>query len=123
LSEADFEMRQATVSTTDGTITTAQTIAIPTNSAVLVAAHIVGRRTGGTSGNPQDAAVYIRTARFKNVAGTVTRHNLQSDFTSEDQSSWDGAIEVSGTNAVVRVRGANNNNVLWEVHTFVQVVD
>jgi hypothetical protein len=123
LADADFEMRQATVNTTDATLTTAQTIAIPTNSAVMITAHIVGRRTGGTAGNPQDSAVYIRTARFKNVAGTVTIHNLQSDYTSEDVNQWNATLQVSGTNALVLVQGQTNYNVTWEVHTHIMIVD
>ncbi|MEM4379131.1 MAG: hypothetical protein QXL01_00390 [Thermoplasmatales archaeon] len=123
LAESDWRISQATVTTTDATTTTLASIAIPTDSNVMITAHISGRRTGGSAGNPQDGGVYIRTARLKNIAGTVTIHNLQSDFTSEDQAGWNGTIDVSGTNARLRVTGANNNTVLWEATIFTQIVD
>ena len=119
---ANFEIKQASVLTTNATITTIATIAVPTNSVIMVKAKIIGRRTGGSAGNPQDSAVYERTARFKNIAGVVTRHNLQSDYTSEDQNGFDGTIIASGTNAVIQVRGAANNNMTWAVTYEVQSI-
>jgi hypothetical protein len=112
---ANFEMKQASVSTTDATLTTIATVVIPSNSAVMIKAKIIGKRTGGTAGSPFDGAVYERTARFKNIEGTVTKHNLQSDYTSEDQSVFNGTISVLGTDAAIQVRGAANNNMDWSV--------
>lgn len=123
LAESDFTISQATVATTDATATTAATVAVPTNSSMLLEVRVVGRRTGGSSGAAGDAAHYIRTARLKNVAGTVTLHNLQSDYTSEDQTGWNGTITVTGTNALVRVTGAANNNITWEVTVLKMIVD
>ena len=113
---ANLEMMQAQVSTTDATVTTIATIAVPTDSTLYVEATIIGRRTGGTAGASGDSSIYIRTARLKNVGGTVTLSNLQTDYTTEDQASWNGTITVSGTNALVRVNGAANNNVSWTVN-------
>lgn len=112
---ANFEMFQAQVTTTNATVTTLATIAIPTDSSVVIEAKIVGRRTGGTAGAAQDAATYVRTARVKNVASTVTLPTLQADFTSEDQTPWNGTITVSGTNALISVQGAANNTISWTV--------
>jgi len=112
---ANWEMFQAQVSTTDATVTTVASITVPTDSALLLQAQIVGRRTGGTGGANGDASTYIRTARYKNVGGTVTINNLQSDYTSEDQGSWNGTLDVSGTAARIRVNGSANNNVNWTV--------
>lgn len=123
LAESDFQAQQATVNTTDATVTTLATVAVPTNSSMLLEVRMVGRRTGGTSGSAGDAANYIRTARFKNVAGTVTMHNLHSDYTSEDQSTWNGTLDVSGTSARARVTGAANNNVTWEATILRMIVD
>jgi len=122
LADSDFRVAQATVNTTDASTSTAMTVAIPTDTCVMLTAHVVARRTGGSSGNPQDSAVYVRTARLKNVAGTVTLATLQSDYTSEDQMGWNATVDVNGTNARVRVTGANNNNVQWEVTAF-QIVN
>jgi len=112
-SNANWEMFQAQVATTDATATTLQSITIPTDSVVHITATIVGRRTGGSSGANGDSAIYTRTARFKNVGGTVTIQSLQSDFTSEDQILWNSTLDVSGTSARIRVTGAANNNITW----------
>jgi len=114
-SNTNFEMFQAQVSTTNATVTTIASVAVPIDSVMMIKAKIVGKRTGGTAGSVGDSAVYERTARFKNISGTVTRHNLQSDYTSEDQGIFDGTIIVSSTNASIQVRGAANNNMDWIV--------
>jgi hypothetical protein len=113
--KANYEMFQAQVSTTDATVTTLDSVTIATDSAALIEAKIVGRRTGGTSGTAQDAAVYVRSARFRNQAGTLTIQNLQSDYTSEDQNPWNATLDVNGTSARIRVTGAANNNIDWTV--------
>lgn len=115
LLKANWEQFQAEVATTTAATTTLATIAVPADSELLLKAVITGRRSGGSAGSDGDAAVYERTARFKNVGGVVTRHNLQTDYTSEDQGSWDGTLDFSGTNARVRVAGALNNNIDWTV--------
>lgn len=117
-----WEMKQAQVTTTNATVTSLATLAIPDNSAVLLEARIIGRRTGGLAGTSGDAAVYVRTARFKNVGGVVTRLDLQTDYTSEDQTSWNGTLVVSGTSAVVQVKGALDNTVDWTVTYFYQTL-
>ena len=40
---------------------------------------------------------------------------LQTDHTVEDQTGWNGTLDVSGTSARMRVTGAANNNVTWTV--------
>ena len=120
--KTNWEVFQAQVSTVDATVTTLATVAIPTDSEVLLKFQVTGRRSGGSAGANGDSAAYERTARFKNVGGTVTINNLQTDYTSEDQASWDGTMTVSGTNALIRVKGANNNNVDWTATYFVQTL-
>lgn len=113
---------QAQVSTTTATATTLATVATTTNTTMMLQVKILGIRTGGTAGTAGDSATYIRTARIKNIAGTVTIATLQTDFTSEDQFTWNGTIVVSGTNALVQVTGATNNNVDWGVTYLVQTI-
>lgn len=120
--KANAEWKQSQVATTTNATTALATIAIPADSEVLLEARIMGRRSGGSAGAAGDAAAYVRTARMKNVAGTVTLLSLQTDYTSEDQAPWDGTIVASGTNAVVNVKGANNNNVDWTVTYLMQVL-
>lgn len=114
-SNANWEMFQAQTTTTDATATTLTSVTVPTDSVMFMRVKIVGRRTGGSSGANGDSAIYERTARFKNVGGTVTINSLQSDFTSEEitQLGWNGTMDVSGTSARIRVTGAANNNVTW----------
>lgn len=112
---ANWEVFQAQVSTTDATTTTLTSVTIPTDSVLYLKAKIVGRRTGGTGGTNGDSAVYERSARFKNVGGTVTVNQIQSDYTSEDQLGWNGTFDVSGASGRVRVTGAANNNITWTV--------
>lgn len=107
----------STVSTTDATLTTLQTIPTTSNSCIIVNTKIIGRRTGGSSGSAQDAGAYERILRIKNVAGTVTIYDLQTDYTSEDQSAWDVSFSVSGTDVLAQVTGAVNNNIDWKAIT------
>ena len=117
--DADYTLTQATVSTTDATTTVLQTIAIPTDMVVHIKTTILGKRTGGTAG---DCSVYVREARYKNVAGTVTIHDLQSSYTSEDQIGWAGTLDVNTTNGRVTVKGAANNDVTWTCTTEISVL-
>lgn len=110
---SNFETFQADASTTNNAYVTAATVAIPTDSAVIIKVFAVGRRTGGSAGTAQDAGVYERTARFKNTAGIVSIFNLQTDYTSEDQANFDVTMDTSGTDARIRVRGQTNNNLNW----------
>ncbi len=112
-SNANWEMFQAQVATTDATATTLTSVTVPTDSALYLRVKIVGRRTGGSAGANGDSAVYERSARFKNVGGTVTINGLQTDYTNEDQAGWNGTLDVSGASARLRVTGAANNNITW----------
>lgn len=122
----DHRILQAAAATTNATAATLQTIAIPNNSMVLVETRVVCRKTGGAgSGNIGDGGSYVRTARFKNISGTVTVHTLQSDYTSEELSmiGMNCQLAVSGTNAIVSVTGLANDNISWEATTLVTVLD
>lgn len=111
----------STASTTDATVTTIKVITLQADTTALVTVKIVGRRTGGSAGATDDSAVLIRTAACKNVGGTVTAYGLFDDFTFRDQASWEAVIVGSGTNVLVQVNGATNNNVSWSAITKVVV--
>jgi hypothetical protein len=113
--KANMEWLQAEVSTTDATVTNLVTLSVPSGKSILVEARIIGARTGGSAGSAGDSATYVRTARFKNVGGTITIHNLQSDYTSEDQAAWNGSLVIDAGAAKVQVSGAANNNIDWTV--------
>lgn len=114
------QVRLSDVSTTDATITTLSAVAIPTDSVVLLEYHITARRTGGASGSAGDSATYVRTLRAKNISGTVTIHDVQTDYTSEDQAAWNVAFSVSTTNVRLSVTGAAANNINWHSEVKIQ---
>jgi hypothetical protein len=118
---ANYELIQNQVSTTDATLTNIATVALATDSMALIEAKIVGRRTSG-SGSSGDCASFVRTALVKNVGGTATIVRLQTDFTGKDVNAWDGTIAATGTSAFVRVRGAASTNVDWTVTYSVQTL-
>jgi hypothetical protein len=115
--KANYETFQGGVQTTNATVTTAATIALPADSEVLITANIMGRNSSDGK-----SAAYIRTARYKNVGGTCSINTLQSDYTSEDVKAWDGTLDVSGTNAIITVKGAASSTIDWVVTYFVQVL-
>lgn len=114
-----YRIRQASVATTDATVTTLQDVVIPANSAMLLEVRVVGRRTGGVAGANGDAATYILKCRVKNVGGTVTIHDLISEE-SEDQIAWDATVTAVGANARITVLGATDNNVSWTANIISQ---
>ena len=118
----NYEIFQAQVLTTDATPTTIQTLATTTDTVMLVEARILGKRTGGTGGTTGDSAAYIRTFRIKNVGGTVSIKHLDSMYTSEDSVPWNIIVAPSGTNAVISVLGAADNNITWDTTTIVQIL-
>lgn len=122
--EADYRFDQSAVSTTDAAFTTIKTVSVPTDSIVLVEATVLGRKTGGSgSGNVGDGAAYVRTAKIKNIGGTVTIGDVEASYTDEDVKSWGIRIQVSGTNVNVQIAGSANNNVSWEGTYKIKILD
>lgn len=111
--------QQNRVATTDATVTTLHTYAIPASTTVKVHVEIVARRTGGASGTAEDGAAYIIEGCYKNVAGTATIIGaLATPFTAESQAGWDATITVTAGNILVRVTGAAANNITWHLSKF-----
>lgn len=106
---------QNKVTTTDATQTTIATIPIPASTTVMIEARVVARRTGGSSGSAEDSAAYIVSGCYKNVGGTATEVGEGGMFTAEDQATWACTFNVSGSNALLQVTGAANNNISWVV--------
>lgn len=117
------DLSGATVNTTDATTTTIQTIPVPTNKGLLIESKINCRKTGGIGvGAIGDTNSYIRTVKAKNVGGVVTLGIIQTSYTSEDIAVFNATFTVSGTNILVRVNGALNDNVTWNVITKTNIV-
>jgi len=120
--EADQAMHSVT--TTNATTATAATIAIASGNTYLIEARIVARRTGGSSGTADDGATYVRRGTYTTKSGTVTlMGSVQTIGTdAEDQAGWDATLDISGTNVLVRVTGAANNDITWFADVSVQRV-
>lgn len=104
-----------TLTTTNNTVTTITTIPTSSNTAYLVEVMAVSRRVSGTgAGVNGDSSAYVRTAKYKNVAGTVTIGTVQSSYTDEDIAAHNITLTVSGTNVLVQVAGSTNNTVDWK---------
>lgn len=112
-----FEFAQGRVATNNATITTVETIATTTNTTIQIKAEVIGRRTGGTGGTAGDGAGYFIVGTFKNIGGTVTQIGTTTNLhTAEDQAGWDCVFTISGTNILVQITGATNNQVVWHCH-------
>ena len=105
---------QGYVTTTDATSTTVATVPIPASTSVFIEIHVVARRTGGSAGSAEDGAAYLIQAAYKNVGGIATIIGPEnSDFIVESQAAWNAFHAVSGSNVLIRVVGAANNNISW----------
>jgi hypothetical protein len=88
----------------------------------MIEAHVRARRTGGSAGAADDGAAYIVQGCYKTVTGTVTLIGaVNAAFTAESQAAWNATLAISGTNVIVQVTGAANNNVTW--HATVRVMN
>lgn len=99
----------ATVQTTDATVTVLDTVATTTNNATWINGTIVGR-----DNTANEAAFYKFSALFDNNSGTVTQKGSTTVLdTHEDDASWDFDLNISGTNIQIRVIGDATNAVEW----------
>jgi hypothetical protein len=120
--DPNYRVFQQRATTTDATQTTLQTITLAASMTYLIEARVIARRTGGAAGTAEDAAAYIVTGVFKNVAGVATLVGTLNVVFAEDQAAWDGTMDATGADVRVRVTGAANNNVVWHVTTLLQNV-
>jgi hypothetical protein len=107
------DLYQNKITTTNATPTTLHTFAIPANNTVMIEARVIARRTGGSAGAADDGASYTLIRSYTTKAGVVTLLGIHSNFAGEDQAAWDCALVISGTNVIVQVTGATNNNISW----------
>lgn len=110
---SNYSVVSATVSTTNNSLTTLYSKLTFGGVIYGVEANIVARRTGGSSGSANDSSVYVLRGRYKNNGGTLTVSNVTTEYTSEDQLAWNATLTLSGTNIIVQVQGATNNNINW----------
>ena len=106
---------EASVETTDATVTTLATLPLEDGKTSQIVADIVARRTGGASGTAGDGAGYRIIGTYRRVsAGAATLiGSVTADHTAESQAGWDATLTVSGNDVLVRVTGATGNNLSW----------
>lgn len=107
---------QDRVTTTNNTQTTLHTFALPASATTMIEATVVAIRTGGASGAAGDGAAYKLYGAFKNVASSAAViGTISQAFVAESQAGWDATMDANTTNARVRVTGATNNNITWQL--------
>lgn len=113
---------QSQTTTTNATPATLHTVAIASGRTYQIEARVQARRTGGSAGTAEDGASYIVRGTYKTVGGTVTViGSVSADYTAEDQSGWDATLVISGSNVIVQVTGATNNDISWRANVLVSV--
>lgn len=97
------------VSTTDGTLTTIDTVAVPTSEAILISTKIVAvRDTVAEKAGLEIEAIYA------NNAGTVTLQGAVNYQHRQVPAGWDVTFVISGTNVLIRVAGNAATNIDWK---------
>jgi hypothetical protein len=92
-------------------------ILIPDDHNALVETRVCAHQTGGSVGSVGDGASYIRTLHARNIGGTVSNFNVQSDYTYEVAAALNVTAGVTGANVQFSVVGAANRNITWGIHT------
>lgn len=95
----------------DNAYHTVDTVAIPDDTVVMLEMTAVGRRT-----DSPDRAGYVRRAVIYREGGgnAVIQGTLDSPLTRESDTVWNARIVVSGTSALIQVRGETGETVKWK---------
>lgn len=115
---------QGRVATTSATVATLLTLTLADDTAYLIEARVLARRTAGAAGAAGDCAAYLRRALAHRTAGggAVLVGTVEAPFEREDQTAWDCTIDASGNDLRVRVTGAASNTVTWHCTAIVASV-
>lgn len=108
------------VSTTDATPTSVYSLALADNSAYIVTAMIVGRRTDSA-----DRVMIQKIVGVYREAGTpaiATPPGQDSTLFEAGEMSWDASFSLSGNNLVLQVTGEAAANIDWSCSISYQIV-
>lgn len=101
----------SSIGTTDDTETTLDSFTLATDTAVLWTVIVSAVRDDET-----EAAFYVRSAGFRNSAGTVSQVGTTQDgLTLEDDAAWDCTIDNLGTEIRCRGKGVTAKNIRWTI--------
>lgn len=99
------------IGTTDATETTLDSFTLAADTAVLWTVIVSALRD-----DESEAAFYVRSAGFRNAAGTVSQVGTTQDgLTLEDDAAWDCTIDNDSTEIRCRVTGKAATNIRWAV--------
>ena len=98
-----------TVSTTDGTITTIDTVPVPTDEVLLISAKIVAIKDDFAS----KAGLEIE-AIYANSSGTVTLQGAVNYQHRQVPAGWDVTFVINSPNVLIRVVGNAATNIDWK---------
>jgi len=104
---------EASLITNDATPASIISLDCSVDGSWMVEVRLTTRRIGGLAGSPGDGATFKRTFRIKSIGSSVTVHDLQSDYTSKDNSNMNVNVSVNTTNVLVNVIGVLDNNLKW----------
>lgn len=98
------------VSTTDATETTLETVATASDTSYHVETTVIATETTDND----ETASYKLHGTFKNDGGVLTQiGSTTSAHAAEDTVGWDADFDVNTTNIRVRVTGAASTNINW----------
>jgi hypothetical protein len=101
----------ATVSTTDATVTTCGVFPTASNQVYHVEVRVVARETVASA----EAASYKLLGTFKNDGGVLSPvGSVTVEHAGEDTVGWDATLDASGTDIRTRVTGAAATNIDWK---------
>lgn len=103
--------------TTSGAASQNFSLGIPSDYNAQVKSRVVARQTAGSAGAVGDGASYERTCHARNIAGTVTRFGLQTDYTYEVAGALNFTLAASGANIEGTVTGAANRDISWGIYS------
>jgi hypothetical protein len=101
---------EATVETTDATVTPIATIPVPENTAWLIEANVSAKEDDSTT-----AVGYKRTAVIRRATGNAVIADNSDDFDGNtDHVTATAAFAVSGTNLLLNVTGVAATALDWK---------
>ena len=103
---------QATITTTDDSVTTIATLAIPDDTRVTLKVHFVARRTDSSTDN---GGSWERWGSYLRDGGSVVREGtIYTPFTRETPVGLNVDLTESGNNILIEVKGITGATYEWK---------
>lgn len=96
-------------STTNATIATIGTIPVTVDTVVKINADVVAKKDDLT-----EKGGFLKQAMFANNSGTITQQGVTTSLFHDAQAGWEVTFAISGTDVLIRVKGAAGSNISWK---------